>query len=85
MGPNQDAWQGQSSPAKPEATMALSFASATDLAIACAMRRGDLRLVKRASRFGGEFIAIEDGCGLIEVQNSAAEAEARIAAIGARL
>ena len=42
--------------------------SATCLAIAIAHKIGSLRLVERASRFGGTFIAIEDDHGLIEVQ-----------------
>jgi hypothetical protein len=58
--------------------------SATCVAIALADERGTLRLVERASRFGGTFIALEDECGLIEVANDLAEAEGRIAALRER-
>lgn len=55
--------------------------SATDLAIAVAAKAGTLRLVARASRLGGEFVAIEDAVGVIEVHNSREEAEARVASV----
>lgn len=58
--------------------------SATDVAIAVALEFGTLTLVTRPSRFGGEFIAIEDDKGVIEVALSQAEADARIADIKAR-
>ena len=53
--------------------------SSTDLAIALAVKNGTLRLVERPSRFGDTFIAIEDDRGLIEVHNTRAEADARVA------
>lgn len=59
--------------------------SATCLAIAVAHKAGTLRLVKRASRLGGTFIAIEDDRGLIEVADNMAEAEARVAEIARRV
>lgn len=55
--------------------------SATCLAIAIAHKNGSLRLVERASRFGGTFIAMEDDHGLIEVQANMEDAKLRIAAI----
>jgi hypothetical protein len=55
--------------------------SATDLAIALAMKGGSLRIVERASRFGDTFFAIEDACGVIEVQMDRVALDARIAAI----
>ena len=58
--------------------------SSTDLAIAIAAKRGTLRLVTRASRLGGEYVAIEDDHGLIEVHNSADEAQDRVASIQKR-
>lgn len=60
------------------------FLSSTDLAIAVAAKRGTLRLVERVSRFGDTFVSIEDDVGLIEVQNSQAEADARVNAIKSR-
>lgn len=54
------------------------FLSATDLAIALAVKAGTLTLTERPSRFGDTYIAISDEHGLIEVQNTMAEAEARI-------
>ncbi len=38
-----------------------------------------LRLVERPSRFGGAFVAIEDGFGLIEVADDMSAALARVA------
>lgn len=55
--------------------------SATDLAIAVAAKRGSLRLTERASRLGGTFIAIEDDCGIIEVADDMAVAQARVQAV----
>ena len=55
--------------------------SATDLAIAVALKSDTLTLQERASRFGDTYVAIGDEHGLIEVALTAAEAEARIEAI----
>ena len=52
--------------------------SATDLAIALAVKAGTLRLVERASRLGGTFVAIEDAVGVIEVASNMEEAQQRI-------
>lgn len=57
------------------------FLSATDLAIAVALTAGTLTLTERPSRFGDTFIAISDDVGLIEVQLTMAEAQARVASI----
>lgn len=54
------------------------FASSTDLAIALAVKAGTLRLVERVSRFGDTFISVEDDHGIIEVQNTRAEADKRV-------
>ncbi len=59
--------------------------SATCLAIAIAHKAGTLRLVERASRLGGTFIAIEDDRGVIEVADDLASAEARVAEIARRV
>jgi hypothetical protein len=54
--------------------------SATDLAIALAAKAGMLRMEERPSRMGGTYIALSDAKGLIEVQDSWAEAHARVEA-----
>jgi len=53
--------------------------SATDYAIRAASASQALRLVERPSRFGGAFVAIEDGFGLIEVADDMSAALARVA------
>jgi hypothetical protein len=53
--------------------------SATDYAIRAANVSQTLRLVERPSRFGGAFVAIEDGFGLIEVADDMSAALARVA------
>lgn len=58
--------------------------SATCVAIALADKAGSLRLVERASRFGGTFIALEDERGLIEVADSMEAARTRVDALRAR-
>lgn len=56
--------------------------SSTDLAIALADKAGTLQLVERVSRFGlGDYVSLEDACGVIEVQLSMAEAQARLAQV----
>ena len=57
------------------------FLSATDLAIAVALTAGTLTLTERPSRLGDTFVAISDDVGLIEVQLTMADAQARVAAI----
>lgn len=51
--------------------------SAACLAISLADERGTLQFVERESRFGGTFVAISDGRGVIEVADDMAAAEAR--------
>ena len=60
------------------------FLSATDLAIAVAIRSNTLRVQTRSGRFG-DYVAISDDAGLIEVHNSQAEADSRLASIRAAL
>ena len=55
--------------------------SATDVAIAIAIRANTLRQVERPSRFGGTFISLEDEAGVIEVHMTQAEADDRLAKI----
>lgn len=62
----------------------MTYLSATDVAIAMALRNNDLRVVECEGRFGA-FWSIDDAHGVIEVALSAAEAESRIAAIKAVL
>lgn len=57
----------------------MRFASATDLAIRIAAKAGTLRFVERPSRFGDTFVSIEDERGVIEVQDTMADAQARVA------
>lgn len=59
--------------------------SAADVALAFAMKAGTLRMVVRASRFGGEFYSLEDDVGVIEVADSHEEAVARLREIEGRL
>lgn len=61
----------------------MTYLSATDLAIALAHKNGHLRVTERPSRLGGTFLAIEDRHGLIEVHNTQAEWDARLASITA--
>lgn len=60
----------------------MKLLSATDLAIATAIRAGTLRTVEREGRFG-PYVSIEDERGIIEASNDAAEATSRINAIRA--
>lgn len=55
--------------------------SATCLAIALADKNGHLVMTEKADRFGGTYISICDKHGLIEVQATWAEANARLAAL----
>ena len=53
--------------------------SATDFAIRSAAKRGSLTLTERASRFAGEtYVAIADEHGIIEVQPTMGQAQARV-------
>jgi len=55
------------------------LASATDLAISLAVKRGTVRITEHQSRHGlGPYFTIEDERGMIEVHDSRAEAEARV-------
>jgi hypothetical protein len=58
--------------------------SSTDVAIALAIRAGTLRVEAKVGRFG-DYVAISDHVGLIEVHLSQAEADSRLAAIRAAL
>lgn len=60
----------------------MKLLSATDVAIAMALKSGDLKVVECEGRFG-PYWAIEDGFGLIEVALSADEADSRVSAIRA--
>lgn len=60
----------------------MRLVSATDLAIALAIKSQTLRLVARVGRLG-PFVAIEDDRGVIEVHSDMAEAQARVDAIAA--
>ena len=51
--------------------------SSQDFAIATAIGRGELSLVERAGRFGN-FYAIADSAGTIEVCDTAGEAHSRV-------
>ena len=55
--------------------------SATDLAIAVANKNGTLSITEQTGRFG-QFWAISDDFGLIEVALTANEAKTRVAKIG---
>ena len=54
--------------------------SSTDLAIALALKAGTFRATQQEGRFGA-YVAFSDAHGLIEVHNTQAEADARLAAI----
>jgi hypothetical protein len=60
--------------------------SATCVAIGLALERGTLAVTEHPSRYfpGESYIAISDDVGLIEVQNTRAEADARIAEVRKR-
>lgn len=61
------------------------FLSATDLAIALAVKAGTLTLTERPSRLGGTFVAIGDDRGIIEVADDMSAANLRVASITGRL
>jgi hypothetical protein len=63
----------------------MRFASSTDLAIAVASKAGTLTLAERPSRFGDTYVAIADNFGIIEVQATMAEAQARVSNIAQRV
>jgi hypothetical protein len=67
-----------------EAKMALRLLSATDVAIAVAIKSGSLRVTGHNGRFGS-YWAIEDDFGLIEVALTAEAAAERITNIEAAL
>lgn len=58
---------------------------ATDLAIAMALRSGNLRIEEITTRFGDIAIAICDAAGLIEIADSGRAAEARISDVAGRM
>ena len=60
-----------------EAAMATLLLSATNVAIRIAKERGTLKVEKATGRFG-DYWAISDDHGLIEVAMSEAEAEERV-------
>lgn len=60
--------------------MALRLLSATDVALALAIREGHFRLVVRTGRFG-EFYSLEDAHGVITVADSHEEAVGLIKAV----
>lgn len=60
----------------------MKLLSATDVAIAVAIKANALRVIEREGRFG-PFWSIEDAKGVIEVALSADEADQRVAAIRA--
>lgn len=59
--------------------------SATDLAIATAIKAGTLSIVERVGRFGDTFFSLEDAFGVIEVHLDRAALDARLSAINAAL
>jgi len=59
--------------------------SAADVSLALAVKAGTLRMIVRASRFGGEFYSLEDDVGVIEVANTHGEAVSRLKEIEGRL
>lgn len=60
----------------------MRYASATDLAIAIAIRKGTMVIMDMVSNYGlGTYYAICDEGGMIECHNTAAEAKARIESI----
>ena len=62
----------------------MRLVSATDVAIALALRCDTLRIVERDGRFGA-YWSIEDDRGVIEVHLSSEDASTRIATIRERL
>ena len=72
--------------AVPNRGLPMRLLSATDVAIAKAIKADTLRVVARTSRFDGSaFVSIEDAFGVIEVAADGPEADARISAIRAAL
>ena len=60
----------------------MRFLSATCLSIALASKRGTLRLEVCTGRFG-EYVAISDDHGIIEVADDMSSAERRVAELAA--
>lgn len=58
----------------------MKYLSATCVAIRLAFHEGTLRIVERTGRFG-QYFAIEDQFGLIEVARTREEVDARIAGV----
>lgn len=59
--------------------------AAADVALALAIKAGTLRVVSRPSRFGGEFYALVDDVGVIEVADTHEEAVSRLKEIERRV
>ena len=62
----------------------MQIVSSTDVAIAAALRSNRLRVHARMGRFG-EFVAISDDKGVIEVAADMKEAAARVDSIRAKI
>lgn len=58
----------------------MKMLSATCVAIRLAIEEGTLKVVEREGRFG-QYFAIEDQFGLIEVQRTKEEVDARLAEV----
>lgn len=58
----------------------MKMLSATCVAIRLALEEGTLKVVEREGRFG-QYFAIEDQFGLIEVQRTKEEVDARLAEV----
>lgn len=63
----------------------MRLVSVTDIALGLAIKTATLVVKEHADRFGGTYFALSDDVGLIEVQLSQPEVDARLAAIRAAL